>query len=186
MGRDENGLLRMAPQPPRDPPQSSQLAAAGGPARSPPEAWRDPLLLALGALLVVLAVPYVLPGLDPEAVYRFGEDIGLSVLLGVVLVGILQGTRALETRAERRFWNLLAAALGFVLLVRLLYVSPLTQGDRGHIVVDISYILFYFPFILALRRRSPGRCLNSLRLLPARGGAFRGERAAHPGLRQPP
>jgi PAS domain S-box-containing protein len=114
---------------------------------------RDPALLALPIVLVGLVLPYLLRGLDPAAVYWFGEYFGQPVLLVVVLWAVLRGVRSIHSSAERRFWRLIALGIGFNLLVRGLYLVPgLSQGD-GSVVVDVCYALFYFSLIRALQLR---------------------------------
>jgi len=104
------------------------------------------------AVLIVAAIPFILPILSPEALEAFSLSYVDMVHLAVVAAAFGIGARGLSHHPERRrFVSFLTVAFLLWFAVRLLYVVfPMSVGTfRGDVTGDLLYLFFYLALILA-------------------------------------
>ena len=118
-------------------------------------AFRDPIIIAAIVASVALAAVYVFPVLSTS---QFDFVTGMLSLLPFLILGMLAPWYRFPPMAnneERRFWALWTTGLGFILIVRVIYlVNPDVDSlVSGAISIDTLYVFFYLALILSLRVR---------------------------------
>jgi len=97
-------------------------------------------------------VPYVVPVLSPETMTWFSDSVVLPPILALAIGALLYGLPDFPDERERRFWELLAAALVLYLAVEMLDWLP-WDTETADLLGDFLYVGFYAALLLALRIR---------------------------------
>ncbi|MGI9626315.1 MAG: ATP-binding protein [Longimicrobiales bacterium] len=105
-----------------------------------------------GILAVLVAIPYVVPFLTPDAQYAFGAlyaPVSFHVL--TLSAALLAAHRQRDLRA-RRFWRLIAAAISCWLIVKTIQIVHGTETGLFELVEDVLFVGFYLFIALALEQ----------------------------------
>lgn len=116
---------------------------------------RDPIVRLQCAVLLLVAIPYFLPGVTS---YRLWDWAVLSEvpLLVVTLVAFRLGLNRLVDPAERRFWNLWSLAIVAWLAKTVVLAVWIQFGEPGigfEVATNCVFFLFYFLAAMALESR---------------------------------
>lgn len=129
---------------------------------------RDLLVrVTLGALALQALLLGLLP-VQPRAAIAYWSD---ACLLTLVVVAAVGAWRAADRSAERRFWQLFAAAMvtWLVTSVSDRFLPSTAPSDRYYVLTDCLDLGFYFTLILAFglrpeQPRGPGRVVSPVML----------------------
>ncbi len=117
---------------------------------------RDPVVRLGGLVLALVAVPFLLPGLDPETVATWSATYSSFPLLLTCLLAFQFRLRGTADSKERRFWNLWTLALTAWLLNSLLSFWFDFRNDwsvQTDLILIGCYFLFYSFAAMALETR---------------------------------
>ncbi len=108
----------------------------------------------LGAL-GLLVLPFMVPGLSLFDLGIYANSYLDFFLLLVVLLALRRDLHRLPSASERRFWDVVTAAVTCWWLVRFLYVLIPTEqrGTAAHLTADGLYLLFYLGLLLAVESK---------------------------------
>lgn len=116
---------------------------------------RDPVVRGLVVVLLVSAIPFVLPILSEEWTQFYGRWMLETLFLCAALFAIRLRLRRVRGAEERRFWNLLTIAFGSWLVVTTV-IDPLArlllagQPAFRDLALNLPYVVLYGSIIAAL------------------------------------
>lgn len=113
---------------------------------------RDPFVQVAGVVLLLSAVPYVVPVLSAETMSWFSDYIATPPLLALGVAALLYGLGDVSDAREREFWQLLAATLALDLVVLLIDWMG-WDTDTASLVEDVLYVGSYIALLMALSLR---------------------------------
>ena len=126
--------------------------------------WRDPVGRVFLVSLGVISVPYLLPVFSADFVGGLWGDLARLFLIGITIFALRFGLKAIVSRSERQFWNLLTIAYGFWWAAKWIEViGPDKSGSPAvRLIVDALFIAFYLALLIAAdirpdRGRGPER-----------------------------
>lgn len=131
---------------------------------------RDPFVLGVGTLIVLLALPFYLPLLPQSALKEAAYHYSDFLLLLLTSVAFFPSSSAALSRQSRRFYQYCTIGFGFWLLIGVLDVLSLETLSVQYLWMtdvfsDILYLLFYLSLVLASAVRPDRRpASNSQRL----------------------
>lgn len=116
---------------------------------------RDPIVRLQCALVVLIVVPYFLPGMSVESLWDWSVYSELPLLV-LTLAAFRVDLRRLADPAERQFWNLwsLAFIAWLVKTVALIVSMQFREPTLGfEVATNVVFFLFYFFAAMALESR---------------------------------
>ncbi len=120
--------------------------------RSLPRALaRDRVIHATLGIVAGLILVYSVPLLSPYLMSLIGDSYGFLVLASVAMAACLLRARRVSQIEERRFWVLVAAAMGLWASAELVYlfVPTFIADETFSVASDFLYLCFYLLLILA-------------------------------------
>lgn len=117
---------------------------------------KDPLIRLACLVLIATAIPYILPGFDPDIRVAWGSLYSAFPILLTCVAALQFRLDRIADPAERRFWNLWTLALSAWILNSLLTLWFNSQDEwtmQADLTLNACYFLFYSFAAIALETR---------------------------------
>ncbi len=116
---------------------------------------KEPVLTALGLFLGVFFALFAIPWVTREQLIWLGDTVVDPLVVLLVICSFRYRVGETGHVEERRFWNFLALAFGFWLVVPALglYWSEPSHTAATYILTDTLYLSFYLAIVVALETR---------------------------------